>query len=103
MNEKVFKGKLIAFNTDIFNYTTYVFENLEYDDIDYQYIMCVRFPNWQVNNIELNSIGFVRVKYVISGEDCWFDGVNKIPYKQTNVIFINFIKESTSLDQIIID
>ena len=52
-----YKAKLVALDIDCLGYTNYVFENLNSTDLENQYIMCVRFPNWEqkVFNIERNK------------------------------------------------
>lgn len=90
--------KLLAKTTDNLGYTTYVFENLEYTIPENKYIMCVRFPNWNQSIINLEDVGYVSIKYVEEGIDKWYDGVNFIPYKNTDIIFIKFVKKSTNID-----
>ena len=85
--------RLIAKEIDTLGYTTYVFERLEYNDYDDQYIMCVQFPNWNQYIIEKGDIGFLTIRYVQEGVDKWFDGKDFIPYNYTNVIFIKFVRE----------
>lgn len=74
-------------------YITYVFEKFNYNNFDDQYIMCVRFPNWNQTAIEIGDIGFVCIKYVQEGVDVWYDGKSFVPYKQTNLVFLKFIHE----------
>lgn len=76
------------------NYTTYVFQDLE----NYEYIMCVMFPNWEQSYINLDDEGYVTVKYVEAGVDKWYDGTNFIPYKYTNIIFLKFVKKEDKVD-----
>lgn len=83
--------KLVAKCSDGMGYINYVFEDLEFQDYDYKYIMCVRFPNWEQTSFDLDDEGFVTVKYVREGIDEWYDGNNFIKYKDTNIIFIKFI------------
>ena len=67
--------------------------------------MCVRFPNWEGNFVNINDIGYVTIKYVREGIDKWFDGNEMITYKYTNIIFLNFIpeKEKVELNLIKVD
>ena len=50
-------------------YINYVFEDLEYQDNDYKYVMCVRFPNWNQAAFKLDDEGYVTVRYVREGVD----------------------------------
>lgn len=84
---------------DIGDYITYVFENLNFKDYDYQYIMCVQFPNWNQDPIEIGDIGYVNVRYVKEGISQWYDGEKMNVYKYTNVIFLKFIKEQEQVDK----
>ena len=103
--EITYHAKLVAKVTDGLDYTTYVFENLEYTDEDYKYFMCVRFPNWNQGSINLEDIGYVTVKYVKGGIDKWYDGHDFVAYKYTNIIFLSFIQEKkkVTIDSIKID
>ena len=84
---------------DIGDYTTYVFENLDFKDYEYQYIMCVQFPNWNQDPIEIGDVGYVNVRYVKEGISQWYDGEKMNVYKYTNVIFLKFIKEQEPVDK----
>lgn len=95
-------AKLVAFVTDGLGYTNYVFENLEYNDVLYKYIMCVRFPNWCHGIIKIGDEGFLSYKYVRGGIDEWFDGENHIKYKYTNFIFMKFVDCTPIKDEDII-
>ena len=95
--------KLVASCSDGLGYINYVFEDLEYKDYDYKYLMCVRFPNWDQALFELGDVGYVTVKYVQEGIDKWYDGTNFNIYKQTNIIFLKFIPEQEKINEIILD
>lgn len=103
--EVTYHVKLIAKKSDNLGYINYVFEDLEFKDYDYKYLMCVRFPNWEGNFVNINDIGYVTIKYVREGIDKWFDGNEMITYKYTNIIFLNFIpeKEKVELNLIKVD
>lgn len=88
-----YKVIVLEIEKDSFGYTTYVFERLEYENLDNKYIMCVQFPNWNQYCIEKGDIGFLTVKYVLEGIDKWFDGNDFIPYNNTNIIFMKFVRE----------
>jgi hypothetical protein len=78
---------------DMGNYITYVFENLNPQDYDSQYLMCVQFPNWNQSEIKKGDIGYVNVRYVREGISQWYDGEKMNTYKYTNLVFLKFIKE----------
>lgn len=99
MEEITLHAKLKAVYPDIGGYITYVFENLEFKDYEYQYIMCVQFPNWNQDPIEIGDIGYVNVRYVKEGISQWYDGEKMNVYKYTNVIFLKFIKEQEPVDK----
>lgn len=99
MEEITLYAKLKAVYQDIGGYITYVFENLEFKDYEYQYIMCVQFPNWNQDPIEIGDIGYVNVRYVKEGISQWYDGEKMNVYKYTNVIFLKFIKEQEPVDK----
>lgn len=104
MQEITISAKLKAKQIDGFGYITYVFENLEFVDFKYKYIMCVQFPNWNQNCISEEEIGYLTYKYVQAGIDKWFDGNEFVKYNYTNVIFLKFIrKQSEELNPILVD
>lgn len=105
MDTVTYHVKLLAESDDLYGYTNYVFYNIDYTNYENQYIMCVKFPNWDQANFNLEDEGFVTVRYVKEGKDEWFDGVQFTPYKKTNVIFLKFIplKPKINPSEIIID
>lgn len=105
MESITIRAKLLAEHTDFMGYINYVFENLEAQEPDFKYIMCVRFPNWDQSLMSIGDIGYLNIRYVEEGVDKWFDGKDFIPYKYTNIIFIKFIEEKpkVNITDIIID
>ena len=91
-NEITIHAKLVAYVNEGMGYTTYVFENLEFNnDYDFQYIMCVCFPNWEGILPKNGDEGYVSLRYIQAGIDKWFNGKEFIPYNYTNVQFLKFI------------
>ena len=99
--------KFVAECTDGMGYTNYVFEDLEYQDNDYKYVMCVRFPNWNQATFKLDDEGYVTVRYVREGIDKWYDKDTKEfqVYNNDNIIFLKFIPEKPEVKptEIILD
>ena len=93
MEELTLRVCLREKNIDMGNYITYVFENLNPQDYDSQYLMCVQFPNWNQSEIKKGDIGYVNVRYVKEGISQWYDGEKMNTYKYTNLVFLKFIKE----------
>lgn len=91
-NEITLHAKLVAECSEGLGYKTLVFENLEYTDLNFKYITCVLFPNWNQIPIKLKEEGYLNVKYILAGVDKWFDGKEFIPYRYTNIQFLKFIK-----------
>ena len=103
--EVTYRVKVKAIYTDALGYTSIVFENLDWTNPDYRYIMSVMFPNWDQASFDVNDIGYVTVRYVREGIDKWFDGQNFNTYRYTNVIFLKFIHEQKpiKLENIVVD
>lgn len=103
--EVTYKVKLVAKASDPMGYINYVFENLEYTDMDNHYVMCVQFPNWEQSVIDIDDTGYAKLKYVEAGIDKWYDGNDFVAYKDTNIIFLKFIREYkvSRSDNIILD
>lgn len=100
-NTKTFHGELVTFKEDN-GYITYVFKNLDDCDIFHKYLMCVRFPRWECQSINIGDKGYIQYKEVIAGIDKWFDSeLNQfIPYKYTDIHFLDFISEKKQQDEI---
>lgn len=87
-------AKLVAQETDSFNYTTYVFKLLDDDECDRletKYIMCVRWPNWDHRELFISDEGYLSINLIEAGIDKWYDGSTFIPYKYTNIQFNKFL------------
>lgn len=100
-----YRVKYLAHSADGMGYINYVFENLDFQNYDDKYIMCVRFPNWNQSTFNYGDIGFVTVKYVRGGIDKWYDGIDFNTYKYTNIVFMKFIPEKQEIKptEIILD
>jgi len=94
MTDYTFHVKLIAYLVDLYDYCTYVFENLDYKDVDFKYIMCTKFPNWNTKEIKVGDIGYVLVRYITAG-DKYYNGQIFNTYNYTNVQFLKFVEEQT--------
>ena len=99
MEEITFHVTLKAKAYDIGGYIVYVFKNLEARNLEYEYIMCVQFPNWNQSDINEGDTGYVNVKYVKGGISQWYDGEKLNVYKNTNVVFLKFIKEPEKVNK----
>ena len=93
MEEITFYVTLKAKAFDVGGYIFYVFENLRPRSLEYELIMCVQFPNWNQFEINEGDTGYVNVKYVKEGVTQWYDGEKLNVYKNTNVVFLKFVKE----------
>ena len=94
-------AKLLEALCDIAGYTTYVFQILDQDRtylVESDYLMCVRYPNWDSPEIKKGDKGYLEVKEVNAGIDQWFDGNNMNYYKYDDIIFYKFIKETPQTD-----
>ncbi len=93
-------AQLVAKEHDILGYITYVFKVLEDAPFGHKYVMCVRPPNWQHRNIDIEEKGFLTYKEVQAGDN-WYDFYEGkyIPYKYTNIYFIKFVKKVDSYDK----
>ena len=91
VEDDVILAKLVAFNIDILDYTTYVFENVERKYGESKYLMCVKFPNWNCKELDIGDLGYLHYKRIIAGRDKWFDGTNMVPYLYDNIQFLAFV------------
>lgn len=98
-------AKLLEAVCDIEGYITYVFEILDQQRqnlTESDYLMCVRYPNWEQSPINKGDQGYLNVKEVHAGIDQWYDGSKMIYYKYDDIIFYKFIKETQPSSDIII-
>lgn len=93
MEEITYHVILRSITYDLGGYVIYVFENLHFTSFEYQFIMCVQFPNWNQFELSIGDIGYVNVRYVKEGVSQWYDGEKLNVYKNTNVVFLKFVKE----------
>lgn len=98
MQTLTIKARLVASDSDGMGYTNYVFENLNFTGIDDQFILCVRFPNWNHANVNILDEGYVTVRFVEAGIDQWYDGREFNTYNYTNCIFMKFIEDKPPLN-----
>lgn len=94
-------AKVVAKEIDL-GYITYVFKNLDNNDLFDSYLMCTQFPNWQCRELQINDIGYVTVEEHIAGVDTFFDGKNFQKYGFTGIQFIKFIDEPININSEII-
>ena len=94
MLSRVVKAELIAQETDVFGYTTYVFKLVDEEDrYGFKYVMCTRWPNWNHRELKNGEVGFLHFTEIIAGKDSWFNGSTYIPYRYSNLQFDRFIIE----------
>lgn len=96
----IIKAKLIEHRNEFGGYKIYVFENLNYHNWEDQYIMTVRFPNWQCPELKKGDIGFLNYNIVNAGESKWWDkNEEKFHYyNYTNIVFQDFVFETKKED-----
>lgn len=83
------------------DYTTYVFKTLENRDRDFlqsNYVMCIRYPNWDHRPLSKGEEGFLCYRLIQEGVDKYFDGENIIPYNKTTIQFMKFIPKVKHYD-----
>lgn len=90
-------AQLIASDIDDLEYITYVFKCLDDNPVS-EYIMCVRYPNWNHKKVSLGEIGFLTFEEVRAGIDKWFDGKRMIPYKYNAIQFLKFVEKKEKAD-----
>lgn len=92
-------SKLVAFRNEGNGYLVYVFKCLDPEIYSKTpYIMCVRYPNWQHEDISLGKEGFLTFEEVKAGIDKWYNGSTMIPYNYNNIQFIKFVDLPANVD-----
>ena len=90
------KVKLLCQEKDSLDYTTYVFEILDINEIErlgFRYIMCTRWPNWEHRELLNGEVGYLYYSIIIAGQDSWFNGNGYTPYKTSVYQFNKFVAE----------
>ena len=86
-------AKLVAERNDS-GYIIYVFKCLDKEVAkESPYVMCTRFPNWNHRELEIGEIGYLEFVEIKAGDDTWFDGATRIPYRYNMIQFIRFIEQ----------
>ena len=99
---KIIHGELIAQKSDIGEYITYVFKNLDSTSGFDKYIMCTRFPNWDCPILDIGDVGYVKYREVFGGIDEWYDKLNDelVKYNYTDIHFLDFVYDKEKPDEI---
>lgn len=99
----IIKAQLLAKKPEFGGYVIYVFQNMNYTSPMDKYVMCTRLPNWNTEIIKVGDVGFLNFKEILAGSDSWYNADTKeyIPYKYSNIYFINFIPEVQTQDLIV--
>lgn len=101
MERKTVHAKLVAEYKDIGGYITYVFQLLDEDEIirfQTNYIMCVRYPNWDQQVIQYGTFGYLEILEVLAGIDQYFKDGKLIPYGYSNIQFLKFVEEPKKMN-----
>lgn len=95
----------MAYLDEGMGYVSFVFEDLEYQNLNFKYRTLIKFPNWNYNAFNIGDEGFVTFKIVREGIDEWYDGSKFIKYNNDNFIFLKFIpiKPKVETTEIILD
>lgn len=76
-------------------YSTYIFKDL---DIDNEYYMITKYPNWYQGPINIGDKGYVTYYIILAGITKWYnndnDNNNFIPYNYTHLALVKFIKDN---------
>lgn len=91
------KAKLLYELPQYMGYTIYVFKNLEPFSWENEYVMVLKFPNWQGYLPEEDDEGYLEFKSSTANESTWWDGSEKHTYKYSNFIFYKFVKDCQNL------
>lgn len=106
MEKSTIRVKLKAIRKELDDYTVYVFQVLDKDEIELhksKYIMCTKFPNWNSTSIDLDSIGYLQTMTVTAGEDTYYSNKTTTAYNYSFCQFMTFIPEvNKNTDKILI-
>ena len=83
------RAKLIAKHTDVFDYTTYAFQNVDNNE----YVLCTRFPNWSDPILSIGDKGYLNYRDIKEGVDLWYNDANgdMVPYKYSFTQYVKFV------------
>ena len=93
----IHRVKVLAKRED--QYSLFVFKDLESNEL----IMCTKLPNWNMPNLEVGEIGFIKLEKVSAGENFYNpDDGSEGTYRYNNVYLHNFVRESDIMESNII-
>lgn len=81
------------------NYILYIVENLNYNSWDNQYLLCVRYPNWEHRTLKEGETGYLTYTTIKSGEAYLSNITGNIEYyKHSHIRFDKFIEIKNNLE-----
>lgn len=85
------------------NYILYIVENLNYNKWDNQYLLCVRYPNWEHRDLKENEIGYLTYTPIKAGET-YLNNItgNMDTYKYSHIRFDKFLDINNEEDNTIV-
>ena len=100
MIDTTIRGELVATQEE-YPYIVYVFKDLD----NFEYLTCVRFPNWDCPKVSMGQCGYINYRTVLAGVDTWYDKIKGMQVKYLNNYnhFINFIPEKIKIENFKID
>ncbi len=94
----VIHAKLVAYQESTNGYINYVFWNIESDSWDNQYIMCVRYPNWDSPQINIDDEGYLSFTEIVAGTKYFNSKTNKEDvFLYNHIRFNRFIKDKNQI------
>ena len=87
--------QLLVKETDLMDYQTLVFRNLDKAPFGCNYCMVTVWPNWESYIPEIGDVGFLTYDSVTAGVDTYYDRDKDtiVKYNFTNLVFSKFVKE----------
>lgn len=90
------KAKFICKKSGI--YSNYVFQDLDNN----AYLICTVLPNWDIDVINIDDIGYLTFEKAVRGESYLDKDLKTGVYKYSKYYFKDFVKETPNLENIII-
>lgn len=81
-------------------YSTYIFKDL---DLENEYYMIIKYPNWNQGPINIGDIGYVTYYIIIAGVSKWYvnsgENIKEVytPYNYTHLALVKFIKDNSNI------
>lgn len=94
-----FYGRLEKIEEGLNGYKTYIFKNINGYELEDEYFMIVRRPNWEHRELQVGEYGYVTFEKIKAGVDTYFKDNQNLFYNFSTNQFIKFLSNKKGVDE----